>query len=279
MPRLSIVPTPIGNLEDVTLRVLRVLREADVIFAEDTRHTRKLLSHFQIPARVRSYHQHNKRDRIGDILAALREHDVALVSDAGMPGIADPGFELIVAAVGAGVEIDVLPGPMAAVTAVVAAALPAPGFLYLGFLPRRSSERRERLEDLRSLPFSLVLYEAPHRLRATLSDLRTVLGDRQAFVGRELTKLHQEMVRGSLSEIATHFGSGPVRGECTVVVAGASEQPPALDEARQELLVRRRAGQDRRSAIALVVSKYGVSRNAVYRAWINAEREERDALP
>lgn len=270
---LYVVPTPIGNLEDITLRALRVLGEVPLILAEDTRHTRKLLTRYDIKTRLVSYHQHNKRARLASALEALTTGDVALVSSAGMPAVSDPGFELIEAAVAAGVAVDVLPGPSAVVTAVVAAALPAPGFLFLGFLPRSSRERRLRLEQVRALPYSLVLYEAPHRLEGTLQDLLSALGDRLMVAARELSKLHQETVRGSVSDLAARYQHETPRGEFTLVVAGAEPEPvDHLDEARAELRRRSEDGQEARSAVAEVAKAYGLPRNVVYRLWLEQVR-------
>lgn len=266
---LYVVPTPIGNLEDITLRALRVLADVSLVLAEDTRHTRKLLTHFDIRSRLLSYHQHNKRARLEAALQALDEGDVALVSSAGMPAVSDPGFELIEAAIAAGVTVDVLPGPSAVVTAVVAAALPAPGFVFLGFLPRRSSDRRERLGQVRDLPYSIVLYESPHRLVDTLRDLESVLGDRSGVAARELTKLHQEVVRGTVSELRRRYEGQAPRGEFTLVVSGAKPEPVnRVEEARAELRRRRIEGQEARRAVAEVAKTYGLSRNAAYQLWL-----------
>lgn len=273
MARLYVVPTPIGNLEDITLRALRVLREVSLILAEDTRHTRKLLSHYTITTPLLSYHQHNKRVRLPDVLQTLVDGDVALVSSAGMPAVSDPGFELIEAAIAAGVAVDVLPGASAVITAVVAAALPAPGFLFAGFLPRKAGDRRQRLAEIASTPYSLVFYEAPHRLLATLADVAAVLGDRRMVAARELTKIHQEVIRGTVSELQERFRHQPPRGEFTLVVAGAA--PEALDrsaEARDALRQRYLDGEDARRAVGAVATTYGLSRNEAYRLWLEVAR-------
>ena len=251
MPTLYIVPTPIGNLEDVTLRSLRILKEVSLILAEDTRRTRKLLSHYQISTPLRSYHQHNKVARLDSVISLLQEKDIALVSSAGMPSISDPGFELIVAAKQAGIEIDVLPGPSAAITAVVAAAIPAPGFLFAGFLPRRAREREKRLTELAQMPYALVFYEAPHRLVELLESLRLILGDRAAAIGRELTKLHQELLGGTLSELIARYEHEEPRGEFTLVVAPAPARVEDRSaEALQDLRSSRERGLEARSAVA-----------------------------
>lgn len=266
---LFVVPTPIGNLEDITLRALRVLRQVSLVLAEDTRHTRKLLTHYAISTRLLSYHQHNKLIRLDRVLTELEEGDVALVSDSGMPSVSDPGFELIRAAIEAGIEVDVLPGPSAVITAVVAAALPSPGFLFLGFLPRGARERRKRLAEVEPAREALVFYEAPHRLLSALSDVRAVLGDREIVVARELTKVHQEIARGTVSAMEERFGERPPRGEMTVVVAGASTvEEDRTDEAEALLRQRYSAGEDRRSAVAAVMRDTGLARNDAYRLWL-----------
>ena len=274
VPRLIVVPTPIGNLEDITLRALSVLTSVSLVLAEDTRHTRRLLRHHRITAKLLSYHQHNKRERLETALSALHEGDVALVSNAGMPSISDPGFELVQAAIAAGIDIDVLPGPNAAVTAVVGAAIPSPGFLFFGFLPRRSAERRSRLRELNSVAQSLVFYEAPHRIDATLQDLARELGDRYMVVGRELTKMHQEWIRGSTGEVRAHFADNPPRGELTLVVAGS---PPDIhldvSEALGSMRDLRRSGEGRKSSIAAVCRLFGLPRNDAYRMWISLNDE------
>jgi 16S rRNA (cytidine1402-2'-O)-methyltransferase len=270
MPRLVVVPTPIGNLEDITLRALKVLGSVSLVLAEDTRHTRRLLAHHQISTRLLSYHQHNKVARLEVALRALKEGDVALVSNAGTPSISDPGFELIRAAIVEGIEIDVLPGASAVTTAVVGAAIPAPGFLFFGFLPRRSSERRTRLQTLSTISQSLVFYEAPHRLVATLRDMLAVLGDRHVVLARELTKVHQEWVRGSISEVCAGYQDRPPRGEVTIVVAGATDEA-APDEASalEFMRARRLEGHHRKSVIGETARVFGVPRNEAYRMWLS----------
>ncbi|MGH2442316.1 MAG: 16S rRNA (cytidine(1402)-2'-O)-methyltransferase [Chloroflexota bacterium] len=269
--RLYVVPTPIGNLDDITVRALRVLSEATLVLSEDTRHTRTLLSRHGIKARLLSYHQHNKLSRIDQVLEILAQGDVALVSNAGTPSISDPGFELIRAAIVAGIEIDVLPGASAVITAVVAAALPASGFLFAGFLPRSAKARRERLASLAETPYSLVFFEAPHRLTQTLQDALLVLGDREAVIARELTKLHQEIRRERLSDLVAHYAESEIRGEVTLVIAGAGEiSSDSLSEALADLRRRKSQGEDRHSAMAAVRQEHGAPRNALYRAWLDA---------
>src|SRR5690606_9373906 len=218
---LYLVATPIGNLEDVTLRALRVLREAALVLAEDTRRTRILLERHAIAARPLSLHAHNEAARTAEVLAALAAgRDVALVSDAGTPLVSDPGERLVVAAIAAGHPVVPVPGPSAVLAALAGSGLPAVPFAFLGFPPRRPGERAEAFAAWRGRPETLVLFESPHRLAATLRALADALGPRPACVARELTKLHEEWVRGPLPELAERFASGGVRGEVTIVVGG-----------------------------------------------------------
>src|SRR5271157_5116703 len=262
MGQLHIVATPIGNLEDVTLRAVRVLREADLVFAEDTRHTRILLNRHAIAARPRSLHAHNEASRTGEALAALSAgRSVALVSDAGTPLVSDPGARLVAAAIAAGHGVVSIPGPSAVLAALAVSGLSADTFTFLGFLPRRASLRRELLARLREAPETLILFEAPRRLFATLRELRDALGDRAACVARELTKLHEEAARGTLSELAERFREG-TRGEVTIVVAGAGQgqarasvkvgepQPGSLDERIHALLAEGRSPREISATLA-----------------------------
>jgi 16S rRNA (cytidine1402-2'-O)-methyltransferase len=277
MGTLHIVSTPIGNLEDLTLRGVRVLREVRLIAAEDTRHTRKLLNHYGITTPAISYHAHNERARVEPILAALAEGDVALVSDAGTPGVSDPGLELIRAAIAAGYPVTAAPGPVAAVTALVLSGFDPGHYTYLGFLPRQGRDRRALLMQVREQPWPLVLYEAPHRLLDLLADLLAVLGDRPCAVARELTKVHEEVVRGLLSAAQAHFTATPPRGEFTVVVDAA---PPPSAEVRAEAVAsleetaatRLRAhigaGTSGRDAVQQVAGELGLPRRKVYNIWL-----------
>ncbi|MGD2163101.1 MAG: 16S rRNA (cytidine(1402)-2'-O)-methyltransferase, partial [Anaerolineales bacterium] len=206
--KLYLVATPIGNLEDISLRALRVLRQVDLIAAEDTRHTRKLLAHYEIDTPLLSYHEHSNDQRLQEILQRLQGADVALVSDAGSPLISDPGYELIRAAVERGVSVVPIPGASAVITALSAAGLPSDAFLFQGYLPRKRKERRALLEQQARYPYTLVFFEVPHRLQASLNDLVEILGpERPAAVCRELTKVHEEIVRGDLGEILNTLGS------------------------------------------------------------------------
>lgn len=264
---LYIVPTPIGNLEDITLRALRALREASLIAAEDTRTTRRLLAHYEIRTPLTSYHEHNKLAKLDVVLSALQTGDVALVSDAGTPGLSDPGYELICAALDAGVRVVPLPGASALLPALVASGLPTDRFTYLGFLPRRRADRRAALEQVRDLPHTLVFYEAPHRLLDALADLVDVLGLRQVAVARELTKLFEEVWRGPLDGALEHFTATPPRGEITLVVAGAAGETPRMwseDEVRAALRDRLARGEPRSEAARSVAAESGWPRRRVY---------------
>src|SRR5712692_9140615 len=214
---LYLVATPIGNLEDVTLRALRVLKEVDLIACEDTRHTRKLLAHYQISKSTVSYHEHNERERGGELVKKLEGgHNIALVSDAGTPLISDPGFWVVREAIDRGITVVPIPGPSAVITALAAAGLPTDEFAFFGFLPARRAARRARLKELSSIESTLIFYEAPHRVKETIEDLRGAFADRECIIARELTKLHEEFVRGSLSEIELPEGSA--RGEIVLLI-------------------------------------------------------------
>ncbi len=269
MGALYVVATPIGNLEDVTLRALRVLREASLIAAEDTRTTRKLLSRYDVHTPVTSFHDANAARKLPVLLAALRDGAVALVSDAGMPLVSDPGYQLVSAATAAGVPVVAVPGPSAVTAALVVSGLPADRFLFLGFLPRKAGERRSALRALAREQHTLVAFEAPHRLRQTLHDLLTALGDRRIAVCRELTKLHEEVFRGSVQEALAHFTEP--RGEFTLVVEGAPAATPAasLDDARTELLRLRAEGARAKDAVDTVAGALGLPRRRVYRLWLD----------
>ncbi len=231
--RLYLVATPIGNLEDMTCRAVRVLREVAVIAAEDTRHTGKLLQHFGIATPQISYHQHNQRQRQGELLARLhRGEEIALVSDAGIPGISDPGTELVQACIALNIPVTPIPGANAALTALCASGLDTARFLFLGFLPPKSTARQQVLLGIKDMQPTLIFYEAPHRLAASLGDMVQVLGgERPCVVARELTKLHEEWWRGTLAQAQTHFQTQPPKGEITLLVAGATTAPGLAVEA------------------------------------------------
>ena len=247
MSVLHIVATPIGNLEDVSLRSLRVLAEVELVLAEDTRRTRILLDRHDVKASPVSLHAHNEASRIEQALAVLDGGgDVALVSDAGTPLISDPGERLVAAAVEGGHAVSPVPGASAVLSVLCASGLPAAPFSFLGFLPRKAGECNRLLESLRDRPDTLVFFESPRRLAKTLERLATVLGDRRACVARELTKLHEEFARGSLTELATQFKEG-ARGEITLVVAGATARATVCDPAELDAAIRELAGQGRSS--------------------------------
>jgi 16S rRNA (cytidine1402-2'-O)-methyltransferase len=262
---LHLVATPIGNLEDVTLRALRVLAEAELVLAEDTRQTRKLLDRHGVDAKPVSLHGHNEARRSALVLEVLaRGGDVALVSDAGTPLVSDPGERLVRAVLDGGYEVSAVPGASAVLSALVASGLPAASFSFVGFPPRKAGDRRALLESLRERPVTLVFFESPRRLAATLADLAAVLGPRRACVARELSKLHEELARGPLDALAERFAEG-ARGEVTVVVEGTRVAAPATDEALEAAIRARAAAGGSASEIARDVARAtGVSRKTVY---------------
>jgi 16S rRNA (cytidine1402-2'-O)-methyltransferase len=272
MPNLYVVATPIGNLEDITLRALRVLREVRLIAAEDTRKTKRLLNAYGIKTPMTSYHEHNKKTKLDYILNYLKEGDVALVSEAGMPGISDPGYELIKAANGTGVPVVPVPGSSAVITALVVSGLPTDRFLYLGFLPRRASARKQALESVVQETGTLVILEAPHRLQSTLHDLKLVLGDRQLAICRELTKLHEEVFRGNISQAIARFTEP--RGEFTLVIAGKGEEKEQKVNSDIEKRLRDmyQSGVKAKEAISRVAGETGLSRRELYRAWLKMNK-------
>jgi 16S rRNA (cytidine1402-2'-O)-methyltransferase len=273
MGTLYVVATPIGNLEDITLRAIRVLKEVGLIAAEDTRKTMRLLARYDIHTPLQSYHRHSDRGKTEWLLEALETRDVALVSEAGMPGISDPGQELIAAALERGIAVVPIPGPSALTAALVVSGLPADRFLYLGFLPRVRSDRRRLLESVRAQPYTLVVFEAPHRLIAALADLEEVLGDRRAAAARELTKRHEEVVRGAISQLRAAFQERPPRGEFTLVIAHGEANPERQD-ARQPAdlaaLARelRDEGFSGKDAVRRLMEATGAGRREAYQAWL-----------
>lgn len=268
MPTLYVVATPIGNLEDISFRALNVLREAKLIAAEDTRKTRKLLNHYDIKTPMTSYYEHNKLVKLDYIIDCLAEGDVALVSEAGTPGISDPGYELIAAAAERGIPVVPVPGPSAVVTALTVSGLATDRFSYLGFLPRRAGNRKKLLESVISEPGTLVVLEAPHRLKATLQAMLDILGDRRIAVCRELTKVHEEIYRGTISRAIEHFTEP--RGEFTLVIEGNTKgsQPVITEEIENRLKEMRLSGKTAREALAQVASETGISRKELYKAWL-----------
>ena len=266
MGTLYLVATPIGNLQDITGRALEILKQVRLVAAEDTRQTRKLLDHYQIHTPLISYHEHNKLARLAEVLAVLDEADIALVSDAGTPALNDPGYELVKAALQAGYQVSPIPGPSAPLAALVASGLPTDAFLYLGYLPRKTSERRTLLGKIAGLPYTLVFLETPHRLLSALQDLQSVLGDRSIAVARELTKLHEEILRGSLSQALAHFSAQPARGEITLVIEGNKAQVAWSEEqVRSSLEKLLSEGYSATHSAAEVADRSGWPRRTLYR--------------
>jgi 16S rRNA (cytidine1402-2'-O)-methyltransferase len=268
MGTLYLVATPIGNLEDMSPRAVRTLGEVGLIAAEDTRVTRKLLAHFGMHTPLTSYFEHNKLAKLGQVLQALAQGQVALVSDAGTPGVNDPGYELVRAALEAGHTVVPIPGPSAPMVALSASGLPSDAFLFLGYLPRKASTRRDALEKVASLPYTLIFLEAPHRILPALDDLLRCLGDRKTAVARELTKLHEQIWRGKLSDAAVHFRQHEPRGEFTLVVAGApigQGEEWAEATVRQAVLAGLKAGGSPAEVARGVAKESGWERRQVYR--------------
>ena len=266
---LLVCATPIGNLGDVTLRVLDALRTADVIAAEDTRVTRKLLTRYEIHTPLEAYHEHNRVMRTPELVARIeRGERIALVSDAGTPGISDPGEHLVDACLDAGLRVEVLPGPSAIVTALVASGLPTHAFYFGGFLPRKPGERSRALERLATLDATLVFYEAPGRTAATLASLADAFPGRRAALARELTKLHEEVARAEIGTLAAEFADRQLKGE-VVVLVGPPESPAQLsfdeDSVRARLVEAEARGKSRRDAVREVAAELGIPRNDVYR--------------
>ncbi|HHY16363.1 MAG TPA: 16S rRNA (cytidine(1402)-2'-O)-methyltransferase [Firmicutes bacterium] len=264
---LYVCPTPIGNLEDITLRVLRVLGEVDLILAEDTRRTAQLLHHFGISKPLESFHEHNERSKTEEVLKRLAEGaSIALVSDAGMPGISDPGAWLIKQAIEANLPCEILPGANAALVAYLQSGFMSPHFVYYGFLSRKGTVRREELEDLKELGYPIIFYESPHRLAATLEDLLACLGDRRASISRELTKIFAETRRGSLAQLLAFYRENKPRGEFVITVDGASVQDEKMteDDIIHKLKDLLNSGVSRKTAIQEISRKYRLPRNQIY---------------
>jgi 16S rRNA (cytidine1402-2'-O)-methyltransferase len=266
MGTLYLVATPIGNLEDISARALRILRQASLIAAEDTRQTQKLLNHFEIHTPLTSYFEHNKLSKLETLLAALSKGDVALVSDAGTPALNDPGYELVRAALNIGLRVSPVPGPASPIAALTASGLPTDAFLYLGYLPRKSTERKKVIGQVANLPYTLIFLETPHRLLDSLEDLESVLGRRQIALARELTKLHEEIWRGTLDEARRYFNSP--RGEFVLVVAGKmKEAGEKWSEAKLLAAIRReiKAGETPSALAAKLTEQSGWPRREIYK--------------
>jgi 16S rRNA (cytidine1402-2'-O)-methyltransferase len=266
---LYLVATPIGNLQDITFRAVETLRTVDLIACEDTRHTQKLLNHFRISNKVVSYHEYNENERAESFLDQLKAgRSIAIVSDAGTPGIADPSFRAVTLAIEAGIPVVPLPGPVAFVNAVIASGLPTDSIFFGGFLPSKGGERRKRLEEIKNIPATLVLYETPHRIARSLVDCLTTLGNRRATVAREITKLHETFSFGTLSTLSAQFSDTKVRGEMVIVIDRAGENTPSgigigllADRVRQL----EAEGMDNKSALKKAAKEKGLSKSEAYR--------------
>lgn len=267
---LYLVPTPIGNLEDMTYRSIRILQEVDLIASEDTRNTQKLLNHFEIQTPQKSLHEHNYKERIPQLIAELMSgRSIAQVSDAGMPSISDPGHELVLACIQAGIPVVAIPGPTAGMTALIASGLLPQPFLFYGFLGRKKKEQQTTLETLKEYTATLIFYESPYRISATLTNMLTVFGNRQVVLCRELTKIHEEYLRGSIEELLDYIEEHPVKGECCLLVEGntGSEEPQtqiegSLKEQVEQLIA---LGEKTNAAIKAVAVKNGLKKQEVYR--------------
>jgi 16S rRNA (cytidine1402-2'-O)-methyltransferase len=273
MPTLYLVATPIGNLEDISLRALRILGEVKLIAAEDTRRTRQLLSAYKIKTPLTSYHEHNKDAKLPYLLERLEQEDIALVSEAGMPGISDPGYELVLAAIEQDIPLVAIPGPSVLPTAIAVSGLPTNQFLYLGFLPRGKGERKRLLDSIVSEPRTIVAFESPHRLLDSLNNLLEVLGDRRIAVCRELTKVYEEVFRGTVSQAIAHFSQQ--RGEFTLVIAGCSRGRSQVELTdyfiKEEFRRLRREGITAREAVAKLTAVTHLPRKVLYKAWLELD--------
>ncbi len=268
---LYLVATPIGNLSDISARAIATLKNVDMIACEDTRHTQKLLNHLGIRVKTVSYHEHNEAERTKELIKILSDgRSVAVVSDAGTPGINDPGSSIVQAAIESGIDVVPIPGPTAFVSAVIGSGLPTDTVLFAGFLPSKKSERRRRLEELRSVPATIAFFETPHRISASLVDCIDILGDRKAALARELTKLHEEFLRGTFSQLTSAISSAKPRGEFVLVIDRERESDLARIDKEKSSLPERVAefeseGLDRRAALKKAAKEFGVPRAEAYR--------------
>jgi len=275
---LYLIATPIGNLEDISTRALKTLQEVTLILAEDTRHTGKLLVHYGIKTPLSSYYEQNKIIKLPEILERLQEGDLALVSDAGTPLLNDPGYELVRSALAAGHDVSPIPGPSAPLSALIVSGLPADAFLYLGYLPRKVSDRRQKIKEISELPYTIIILEAPHRLLTTLTDLSTELGDRQIAVARELTKLYEEVQRGTISEMVVQFTDRKPRGEFTLVIEGFYPvvETWSEDKLRKEIKARMIINQPVSTAAKEISIKSGWPRRKVYNLIIEYQQKDKE---
>jgi 16S rRNA (cytidine1402-2'-O)-methyltransferase len=273
MPALYVVATPIGNLEDITLRAIRILKEVKLIAAEDTRKTRHLLSAYQIKTPTTSYHEYNKLTKLDTILNHLENEDVALVSDAGMPGISDPGYELISELIRRNIPVIPVPGPSILVSALVVSGLPTDRFSFLGFLPHKAGERRRFLQVVSENTDTLLLFESPHRIINSLKDILEILGDRRIAVCRELTKIHEEIFRGQVSQAVEHF-TAP-RGEFTLVIEGKTKSDKAVltTGVQNRLKYLHQSGTSVKDAVSLVSTETGLPKKELYKVWVKFKKE------
>jgi len=273
---LYIVATPIGNLEDMTLRAIRVLKEADLIAAEDTRHSKHLLDRYQIETQLTSYHDHNKEEKAPVLVARMLEgKNIALVSDAGTPGISDPGYFLINLAIVQRISIIPIPGATAAIAALSVSGMPTDRFVFEGFLPAKHMARIKRLQDLAKEDRTIIFYEAPHKIISATEDMLEVLGDRRSVFTRELTKIHEEAIRGTLSEILNHLQTHSIKGEFTIIVHGASSEPLMQDidtaEYLKNLIIHR--GLSKKEAVAAAAKELGLQKKEVYKESLKIDEE------
>ena len=274
---LYIVATPIGNLEDITLRALRILKEVDLIAAEDTRHTRKLLTHYGVNTPLTSYYDHIETEKAPTLIAQLLAgKSIALVSDAGSPGIADPGYRLVKGAAEAGVTVVPIPGPSSVIALLSMSGLPTDRFVFEGFLPAKTAQRRKALQRLTQEERTIFFFESPHRLLDTLLDIENILGKRLIVIGRELTKLHEEVLRGSVTDVRIQLQSRDIKGEVTLLVSGATEKAPSLDETllAEDIRALRAQGLKLKEIAQIISERRGVSKREIYALGVQLNKEE-----
>ena len=274
--KLYLVATPIGNLQDVTPRAIETLTSVGAIACEDTRHTRKLLTHLGIKNKLLSYHEHNETERAEELVELLQQGiSVAVVSDAGMPGISDPSFRIVRRAIEIGSDVIAIPGPVAFVSAAVASGLPTEAIFFGGFLPSRTSERRKRLQEFAAIPATLVFYESPRRIAATVTDCLNTLGDRDAVIARELTKLHEQLHRGKLSELAEEFSAATPKGEIVLLIDRGRQDSTTVGEVStlpMRVAQLEAEGVDRKSALKQAAKEFGIGKSEAYRL-VQAEKK------